>query len=406
MLKLPSGRVARLRATASRAARHAFGPAFRPVVTTLRPVLTALRNVWVFVRSMLSKAWQDRILGLSAEAAFWQLLSLPPLFLAILGVLGYAGRWSGTDLVNRTEAHALRVTARLVSPAVQHDIVTPIVGELLRHGRGDVATIALVLSLWAGSSSTATFVNTVSIAYGQRELRGALASRLLALWLYLCTLATAVVAVPLLILGPDFVVARLPDDWHSAAESVIRLAYWPLTGGLVFVALSAFYHYATPVRLRWRRALPGAALALLLFLGLSWVLRLYLGRLAGEMLLFSTLAAPIVALLYFYVLAFAVLLGAELNGTLEQLHPAGRRRRHLHRVARLGRRLAAVLRGRPPADPGPDPDRLEAERDLAGGVVSAAPTAATTADERPGAAGSGTPAAAAGVGHSPLGSDS
>ncbi|MEJ7702978.1 MAG: hypothetical protein WKF47_04675 [Geodermatophilaceae bacterium] len=37
----------------------------------------------------LSKAWNDRILGLSAEAAFWQLLSLPPLLLALLGSLGY-----------------------------------------------------------------------------------------------------------------------------------------------------------------------------------------------------------------------------------------------------------------------------------------------------------------------------
>jgi uncharacterized BrkB/YihY/UPF0761 family membrane protein len=120
--------------------------------------------VFRFARSTVSKAWQDRILGLSAEAAFWQLLSVPPLMLAVLGVLGYAARWTGTDLVDRTEAHALRVTAGLVSPSVQHDVVTPIVGELLRHGRGGVATISIVLALWAGSSSTATFVNTVSIA--------------------------------------------------------------------------------------------------------------------------------------------------------------------------------------------------------------------------------------------------
>ncbi|WP_073251212.1 YihY/virulence factor BrkB family protein [Cryptosporangium aurantiacum] len=358
---------------------------------------TTLSGIWRVIRSMLAKAWQDRILGLSAEAAFWQLLSVPPLFLAILGVLGYAGRWTGTDLVNRTEAHALRLTDRLVSPSVQHDVVAPIVGELLRHGRGEVATIALVLSLWAGSSSTATFVNTVSIAYGQRELRGAVASRLLALWLYIFTLATAVVAVPLAILGPDFVVAWLPDGWHSAAEAVIRLAYWPVTAGIVFTALSAFYHYATPVRLRWRRALPGAALALLLFIGLSWVLRLYLGRLAGEMLLFSTLAAPIVALLYFYVLAFAVLLGAELNGTLEQLHPAGRRPRHLHRIARLGRKLAAAFRGRRPAEDPPAEPEPEAESE---------PDEAKAPVERTDRTDAESARSAAVLAHSPLGSES
>ncbi|MFB9318551.1 YihY/virulence factor BrkB family protein [Cryptosporangium minutisporangium] len=386
-------------------------------------------TVWQIARSAVAKAWQDRILGLSAEAAFWQLLSVPPLMLAVLGVLGYAARWTGTDLVNRTEAHALRVTAGLVNPSVQQDVVTPIVGELLRHGRGGVATISIALALWAGSSSTATFVNTVSIAYGQRELRGAVASRLLALWLYVFTLATAVVAVPLVVLGPDFVVARLPDSWHSAAEAVIRWGYWPVTAAIVFMALSAFYHYATPVRLRWRRAFPGAALALVLFVGLSWVLRLYMGRLGGELLLFSTLAAPIVALLYFYVLAFAVLLGAELNGTLEELHPAGRRPRHLHRIARLWRRLRAGVRGETLDDRDEDPDRAAAERDSAGGAPQTSNTAPEVpdpdrddaADRRPDPAPAelpdpearparsalpGDPGSAAALAHSPLGSDS
>ncbi len=37
----------------------------------------------------LAKAWRDRILGLSAEAAFWQILSVPPLLIGLLGSLGY-----------------------------------------------------------------------------------------------------------------------------------------------------------------------------------------------------------------------------------------------------------------------------------------------------------------------------
>ena len=318
---------------------------------------------------MLAKAWHDRILGLSAEAAFWQLLSVPPLMLAVLGVLGYAGRWTGTDLVDRVESHALRLTARLVSPAVQHEVVMPIVTELLRHGRGGVATISTVAALWAGSSATATFVNTVSIAYGQRDLRGAVASRLLALWLYVCTMVTAIVAAPLLILGPNFVVSRLPDGWHQAAETAVQFAYWPLTAAIIFCALSAFYHYAPPLRLTWQRAFPGAVLALVLFLLLSWGLRFYIGRVNAQLLIFSTLAAPVVALLYFYVLAFAVLLGAELNGTLETLYPAGRRPLHRHRIARLWRRMARAMRGstpEPPAGPASAPsDGADAEPGVA-----------------------------------------
>jgi membrane protein len=356
--------------------------------------LNGVRRVWTIVRSMLAKAWRDRILGLSAEAAFWQLLSVPPLMLAVLGVLGYAGRLTGSDLIDRTESHALRLTARLVSPTVQHEVVTPIVTELLRHGRGGIATLSIVATLWAGSSATATFVNTVAIAYGQRELRGAVASRLVALWLYICTLVAAMFAAPLLILGPNFVVARLPESWHDVGEHVVRLLYWPLTAAIIFGALSAFYHYAPPLRLTWRRAFPGAVLALMLFLGLSWGLRFYIGRVGGSLLIFSTLAAPVVALLYFYVLAFAVLLGAELNGTLEILHPAGRRPKHGRRLIRLFRRLAGA-----PVKPDEQDPVVEGDPGTEAAIEAAETTAGPASSEKE--AEPGLPSA-----HSPLGSDS
>jgi membrane protein len=98
----------------------------------------------------------------------------------------------------------------------------------------------------------------------------------------------------------------------------------------MFAALSTFFHLATPIRLRWRRAAPGAALALAVFLLLAYALQLYIAAVAERLLVFSTLAAPILALLYFYVLAFAVLLGAELNATLELRWPRGAKPRPLH----------------------------------------------------------------------------
>src|SRR5689334_906708 len=45
----------------------------------------------------IAKAWHDRILGLSAEAAFWQVLSVPPLLIGLLGSLGYLGNFIGKD---------------------------------------------------------------------------------------------------------------------------------------------------------------------------------------------------------------------------------------------------------------------------------------------------------------------
>ena len=302
-------------------------------------VLRRLTVVREIAGATLAKAWHDRILGLSAESAFWQLLSLPPLLLGALGLLGYAGDWIGPDLVERIEEHLLLGAGQVLQPALVEQVVAPVLSQVLTHGRGGVATLSFLLALWAGSSATATFVNTITIAYGQRDLRGAIRSRFLALWLYLLALAVGSVAVPLLVLGPGALVEALPERWQSAASLAVHVTYWPVMAVVVFVALSTFYHLATPLRLRWRRAVPGAALALVLFLLLSYLLQLYISAVATRLLLFSTLAAPILALFYFYVIALAVLLGAELNGTLEQRWPRGSKPRPIETIRRLGARV-------------------------------------------------------------------
>ena len=286
-----------------------------------RTACRALRAAVALARATLAKAWQDRILGLSAEAAFWQLLSLPPLLLAGLGALGYLGSLFGTDAVVSVQRWVLRGASEVAAPEVVAAVVRPVVTEVFARGRPDVVSIGFVLGLWAGSSATATFVNTITIAYGQRELRGAVPSRLLALGAYVAFLTFGAALLTLLVIGPDLLLHAVPDGWHGPATTIVHLAYWPVTGVLTLLALATLYHVATPVRLRWRRAFPGAVLALGLFTVLSFGLRLYLETVATRVMVFSALAAPILALLYFYVLAFAILLGAELNAALEQRWP-------------------------------------------------------------------------------------
>jgi membrane protein len=309
---------------------------------TARRARAGVRAAGALSRSTLQKAWDDRILGLSAEAAFWQLLSLPPLLLAGLGTLGYIGSVLGTDAVTSVQGWVLRLAGEVAAPDVVDEVVRPVVAEVLSRGRPDVVSLGFVLGLWAGSSAMATFVNTITIAYGQRELRGAIRSRLLALRTYVAFLVLAAVLLPLFVIGPDLLLRAFPASWHTAVDGAVTLAYWPLTGLLMFVALATLYHVVTPVRLRWRRAYPGAVLALVLFGLLSYLLRLYVETVASRLLVFSTLAAPILALLYFYVLAFAILLGAELNAALEQRWPRGPRPSTL---GRLGERFRPGDRG-------------------------------------------------------------
>ena len=270
----------------------------------------------------VSKAWNDRILGLSAETAFWQLLSLPSLFLAILGALGFVARLFGPSTVTSAQTQLLNGFGKAFSPEVVAQLVAPTVHQVLRGGRADIVSVGFLLALWAGSSATATFVNTITIAYGMRDLRGAVRSRLLALWLYLCSIVLGTILLPMLVLGPTLLTDAFPKSARPTARNVITGLYWPVVVVLLMLGLTTLYHLAPPRRRPWRRGLPGALLAMMIFLGGSAGLRLYIGFVLDHNTAYVTLATPIAALLFFYILAFGVLIGAEFNAAFEELHPA------------------------------------------------------------------------------------
>jgi membrane protein len=274
------------------------------------------------LRRAIVNAWNDRVLGLSAEAAFWQLLSLPSLLIALIATLGYFSRVIGHSTIEHTQTSIEHAFSKAFTPEVVTDLITPILHEVLTGGRPDVISIGFVLALWAGSSATATFVNTITIAYGMRDLRGPIRSRLLALALFLGSVLIGVVLLPLLVLGPTLLTDIFPKAERDTAGSVIEGLYYPVLVVLLLLGLTTLYRLAPPRRLPWRRGVPGAVLAMLVFIGGSETLRAYISFILTRNHAYGTLAAPVAALLFFFVLALGVLLGAEFNASIEEEWPA------------------------------------------------------------------------------------
>lgn len=316
-------------------------PEQRGRLATWRPFL---RTPVQALGQTLAKAWQDRILGLSAEAAFWQVLSIPPLLIGLLGTLGYLGDVIGDDAVTRIEERLLAASAQVVTPNVVDTLVAPTLNDILAGGRLDVVSIGFLLSLWAGSSGTATFMNTIVIAYDQRDVRGPVRTRLKALWLFIVGMGMAVLTLPLLVLGREVLVSLLPGDWEATGTVLVEAVYWPVVLIGLLLALTSFYHVVLPNRMPWRRHLPGTVLALGFFLVAALLLRAYVSDILTTALPYGALATPIGALLFCFFFGMAVLLGAELNATIQARWPAPLRRHDKRRRERRAAKLAEEAR--------------------------------------------------------------
>ena len=305
---------------------------------------TPLRVPLEVLGKTIAKAWQDRILGLSGEAAFWQILSVPPLLIGLLGSLGYLGNVIGAGSVTQIEDRLLDASARVLTPDLVDSLVRPTLADILGSGRLDVVSLGFLLSLWAGSSATATFMNTIVIAYDQRDVRGPIRTRLKALWLFVIGMVMAVLTLPLLVLGRGVLVGLLPQRWQSTATVLVNAVYLPLVVLGLLLALTSFYTVVLPNRLPWRRHLPGAVFAAAFFLVAAVLLRAYVADVLTTALPYGALATPIGVLLFAFFFGMAILLGAEMNATIQTRWPAPLRRHDRRRRERRAAKLEAEAR--------------------------------------------------------------
>jgi len=263
----------------------------------------------------------DRVPGLSAEVAFYVMLALPPLLLVVLGVAGYIAQLLGDAVVMDIRAAIIDAAGTFLTESTVASLTDPL-DSLLRSGRADIVTIGVIFLLWSASRAADVIIRTVMIAYDRDNPPGWLKRRAIALGMTVAGVLGAGVLLPLLVLGPQFG-ANLAASygWEGAFDTIWGLAYWPVVALTGLVVLTWIYHLVVP-HTPWRRELPGAALALLIWIMGSFGLRVYTTSFIEGDSAYGLFAVPLVVMLWIYVTAVALLVGAELNGEIEKLWPA------------------------------------------------------------------------------------
>jgi membrane protein len=317
-----------------------------PRTAAVRGMLVDLRRaVWRLVVQTVGTCLRYRVTGLAAEAAFFAVLSLPPLIFALAGSIGYVFAQLDNSQIDDVRRTVLDLAARGLTPETVDKIIRPTLNDVLRGGRYDVISIGFILALWSGSRALNVFVDTITIMYGLGGHRGIVRTRALSFLLYVLGMLTGVVTIPLVVAGPRVVARVLPERLDF-----LNQLYWPTVVLLCVCFLTTLYHVSVPVRTSWRYNLPGAVFSLSCWIVGSAVLRWVLVETAGgSTSIYGPLAAPIAVLLWLYILSIAVLIGAALNAAFDQIWP---QTEITTARSELGRRLSldAVLPWRGPHD--------------------------------------------------------
>ena len=260
---------------------------------------------------------RHRVTGLAAEAAFFAVVSVPPLIFAMAGAIGYVSDSFTPAQVADVRQAVIDLSSRALTDSAVNRIIEPTINDVLEGGRFDVISLGFVLALWSGSRALNVFVDTITIMHGLGGHRGIIKTRALSFLLYILAMITGMFAIPLVVAGPTLVRNLLPER----AEFVMTF-YWPAVIVLCICFLATLYHVSVPVRTNWSFNLPGATFALVSWVAGSALLRWVLTVTAADSKsIYGPLAAPIAILLWLYLLAIAVLIGAAVNAAFDTVFP-------------------------------------------------------------------------------------
>jgi membrane protein len=260
---------------------------------------TALERIW-------RRTLGDQIFNRAAELAFWFLVGFFPMLLSVASIasmMSFGHNSRGTLVAYIGE----------VMPSTASSMVGNILAQTTGGGR---AWLSLLFALWTSSSATVGIMDTLNIIYGVKEGRPWWKARLVAMALAAATGVLLTAALVIVVYGPVLLSVLLPS---SATLHLWRLAQWPAAMALLMTALFCVYRFApNRHRQKWRHLVPGSVVAALIWVAVSLLFKFYVRHFSDFGVLYGSLGTLVVLMFWFYLSGVAILIGGEVNSTLER----------------------------------------------------------------------------------------
>ena len=277
---------------------------------------------------------RDRVFAVAAGVSFYGLLAVIPALTSFVSLYGLVA-----DPETIVEHLAL---AEGFLPADAFNLVRD---QLTRISSGSDTTlglalvVSLALSIWSANAGVKAIFDALNVAYGEDEKRGLVRLNLISLaftsgiLVFLVAALGAITAVPILL---DFL------SLHVAMEWLLWLGRWPLLAAVLMLGLAVLYRFG-PSRdeARWSWVSPGAVFASITWLIGSALFSWYVANFEDYNKTYGALGAAVGLLMWMWLSANIVLIGAELNSEAE---------RQTHRDTTKGPPLPIGMRGADAAD--------------------------------------------------------
>jgi membrane protein len=274
------------------------------------------KAAWLTVKGSLLTLYNDvydeHLFVFAAGLSYYFVLSLFPLLVTMASILGYVP-------IPHLFEGVLSLMAKLV-PGDGMSLVRNIVSDVVSHKHTHFLTLGLVFTIWTASSGFAAIIDGLDVVYRIRETRSVWKTRPIALGLTLLAGSLFLVAVGLMVEGTTLGIwftSRF--DLNPAMLTAWRYLRWGIAATFAVLAAQLLYHFGPDLKRRFRDSLAGAIVAVMTWVGLSFLLGVYFRHVDNLDKTYGPLGAAIGLYLWFYLSGFAILVGGEINFLLGEL---------------------------------------------------------------------------------------
>ena len=264
-----------------------------------------MKRAWEVVREISVEAMRDRITGEAAKAAYYFLLSLFPLILALFALTGIFGGGEAFEWIMRRLRTAL--------PGEAATYMEQFVREVTGESRPGILSFSILFTLWSASNIFTALADGLNRMYDLDEGRPWWKRRLI-------SLAAVIVGSVLLIAGSVALLAGPELFAFLGLEPALELLRLPLAITML-VLLMWLVYFLLPDRDMRDSAKPtliGAVVGTGLWLAATLGFRFYVSQFGRYDQTYGFVGGIIVLLLWLYLTALAILFGGEVAATLQQ----------------------------------------------------------------------------------------
>lgn len=265
------------------------------------------KDITLRVKDQLTK---DHVSMVSAGTAFYFFLAIIPAIAAALSIYGLLMEPAQVEQQMSQLANTL--------PEQAHQMVSNILerqSEKPESFLGWSLILSILISLWSANKGTKAVFEGVNITYNQIDERGFFKLNALTLLFTIGGIIIGFFAIAMVVVFPALIdKIGLP----STIETIIQLLRWPILALLFMFALAGVYKvapYRESPEFKWTSS--GAIIATVLWLAGSLLFTLYVNNFDSFDETYGSFAAVIILMLWFYLTAFIILLGAEINSEME-----------------------------------------------------------------------------------------